>query len=293
MRQIRILGSLAVLVVSWFPLAAQPRCAKIGVRAAAEVGDSGVALADLLTAETCPAIRHAAAMVWLGNAPQPGSARVFDSSEIRRALHELDLAGPPGETEDVRVPERIVVRRAGARTLCSEIEDFVARSLRSRTLIDRSAPATGKAAASPEPARELNCATGDRIPRGAPLELTRVFWDPALQGWEYELRCVRASDCIPFLVRQSSAAANSAAALLSPLDSRLRHTGPQAASAPPAVRVGQSATLVWEQDGIRAVLPVTCLDHGSIGSLIRARTKNGNRILRAEVVSAGILRAAL
>src|SRR5579863_3611544 len=114
MRQIRILGSLAVLVVSWFPLAAQPRCAKIGVRAAAEVGDSGVALADLLTAETCPAIRHAAAMVWLGHAPQPGSARVFHTRQVRRALHELHLVWPPGETGYVRVPERIVVRGAGA-----------------------------------------------------------------------------------------------------------------------------------------------------------------------------------
>ena len=111
--------------------------------------------------------------------------------------------------------------------------------------------------------------------------------------WEYSLRCVHAGDCVPFLVRQILAAANSARTSPPGSDVRLQKDKPQPANAPLAVQVGQTATLFWEQDGIRAVLPVTCLDRGSVGSLVRARTKNGNRILRAEVVSAGVLRAAL
>jgi flagella basal body P-ring formation protein FlgA len=57
------------------------------------------------------------------------------------------------------------------------------------------------------------------------------------------------------------------------------------------VKPGQGATLVWEQGGIRAEFPVICLDRGGIGESVRARVKNGDRILRAEVVSEGRLRA--
>src|SRR5579863_7757769 len=152
MKRMQILGSLAVLAVFCFPAAALPRCATIGLRASAEVGDSGISLADLLTAESCPALRHAAAAVWLGNSPQAGSTRVFDGSEIRRALHQLALADPIATAAaDVHsperivperiVPDRIVVRRAGAKASCGEIGDFVSRTLRARMPVDTSLPA--------------------------------------------------------------------------------------------------------------------------------------------------------
>jgi hypothetical protein len=300
MKRTQIFGSLAVLAISCFPAAALPRCAAIGLRANAEVGDSGISLADLLTAESCPALRHAAASVWLGNSPQPGSTRVFDSSEIRRAFHQLALADPLAKAAaDVHspegiVPERIVVRRAGAKASCGEIGDFVSRTLRARMPVDASLTSARElTTAQPLPGRELDCGRAGRIPRDAPLELIRAFWDPALQGWEYSLRCVRPSDCVPFLVRQIPAASKPGAASKTASDLRFPKGQPQSANAPVAVQVGQTATLFWEQDGIRAVLPVTCLDRGAVGSLVRARTKNGNRILRAEVVSAGVLRAAL
>jgi Chaperone for flagella basal body P-ring formation len=312
MKRTQILGSLGVLALSCFPAAALVRCAAIDLRANAEVGESGVSLADLLTAESCPALRRAAAAVRLGDAPQPGIARVFDGDEIRRALHQLTLtlSGPRAEaTADVHPsdrivperirperirPERIMVRRAGPKASCGEIGEFVARALRSRMRVDGfSAAAQEITLAQPLPGRELDCGKAGRIPRDAPLELMRVFWDPALQGWEYSLRCVHPSDCVPFLVRQVPAESGPGAASRTASDLRFTKNQPQPANAPLAVQVGQTATLFWEQDGIRAVLPVTCLDRGAVGSLVRARTKNGNRILRAEVVSAGILRAAL
>jgi flagella basal body P-ring formation protein FlgA len=59
------------------------------------------------------------------------------------------------------------------------------------------------------------------------------------------------------------------------------------------IKPGQTATLTWEQSGIRVVLPVTCLDGGGLGQLVRIRFKNGAQTLRAEVVGAGSLRAGL
>jgi Chaperone for flagella basal body P-ring formation len=56
------------------------------------------------------------------------------------------------------------------------------------------------------------------------------------------------------------------------------------------VKPGDVATLVWEQGGILIQLPVICLDAGRLGQLVRARSPNGSRILRAEVVGQGALR---
>jgi hypothetical protein len=315
MRRIRIFSGLVVLALACLSASAVATpCPGIAIRAAAEVSDSGVSLADLLTAESCPAVRHAAASVWLGNAPQPGSTRVFEGSEIRRALDQLTLTAPSGETVTKArlpqpavpdhivpaniVPERIVVRRAGVRASCAEIADFVSRSLRTRMPFDGPQPSGREAGSLQNLAHTLDCGRAGRVPQGAPLELTRVFWDPALQGWEYSLRCGHAGDCVPFLVRQIAVRQTSGAVSAgadSPSNSGVRFQKDNAppANAPLAVQVGQAATLFWEQDGIRAILPVTCLDRGAVGSVVRARTKNGNRILRAEVVSAGVLRAAL
>src|SRR5579863_1701735 len=132
----------AVLAVFFLPAAARARCAGIGVRTAAEVGDAGVSLADLLTEETCPAFRRAAAAAWLGNSPPPGGTRVFEGSEIRRAIQELTMAtNLDASVADANVPERIVARRAGAKASCREIEAFVSRALGMRT--EGATPQTG------------------------------------------------------------------------------------------------------------------------------------------------------
>jgi len=68
---------------------------------------------------------------------------------------------------------------------------------------------------------------------------------------------------------------------------------PVASGAERLVAPGETATLTWDQGGIRVVLPVTCLDAGAMGQFVRVRLKNATRILRAEVVGAGTLRASL
>jgi hypothetical protein len=99
------------------------------------------------------------------------------------------------------------------------------------------------------------------------------------------LRCMQREDCIPFLVWAHA-----------------DRTPPAAESDPPKaagaaveslVKSGQTATLTWDEAGIRVVLPVTCLEAGGLGQLVRVQFRNGARILRAEVVGSGALRATL
>ena len=57
------------------------------------------------------------------------------------------------------------------------------------------------------------------------------------------------------------------------------------------IHSGQSARLLWDEAGIRVVVPTICLDPGSIGDIVRARLVHGNRTVRAVVVGAAELRA--
>jgi flagella basal body P-ring formation protein FlgA len=60
----------------------------------------------------------------------------------------------------------------------------------------------------------------------------------------------------------------------------------------PLVRRGETVTLLWDENGIRLVVPAICLDPGAEGQKVRARVARGGRLVRAIVVSAGKLRAA-
>jgi flagella basal body P-ring formation protein FlgA len=60
-----------------------------------------------------------------------------------------------------------------------------------------------------------------------------------------------------------------------------------------AVKRGQTATLTWDEAGIRVVLPVICLEAGRIGQSVLVRLENGTRTLRAEVVGTRAVRASL
>ena len=60
----------------------------------------------------------------------------------------------------------------------------------------------------------------------------------------------------------------------------------------PLVRPGEAVTLLWDQDGIRLVVPAICLDKGTAGDAVRARIVRGGRLVRAVVESAGRLRVA-
>jgi len=143
--------------------------------------------------------------------------------------------------------------------------------------------------------RDLDCGAIPSLVRDTQLELAKIFYDSRVHSWEFLVRCTRNSDCVPFLVRWPQTASRGP----------VRLTGPILAPVPSSarlnlggirhflVRPGETVTLVWDQDGIRAVLPVICLDRGNVGDSIRVRIKDGSRVMRAEIVSESLLRAIL
>jgi hypothetical protein len=147
---------------------------------------------------------------------------------------------------------------------------------------------------------DLDCAGARGIPEKASLEVTKSGWNMALERWEFALRCARPGDCIPFMVWVPGAKAASAMASQSEARRRARASGKFSSGLEDGangkqglVKAGQTATLTWDERGIRVVLPVTCLDGGGLGQFVRVRLQNAPRILRAEVVGSGTLRANL
>jgi hypothetical protein len=180
------------------------------------------------------------------------------------------------------VPGHTMAQRAGGTKSCAEIASFVAEA----------APAREMPIAGGRWSEDLNCAAANSIPADAVLRLTRTSWNAALQRREFTLRCGRPEDCVPFLVW----AHDDTAPL--PRVAKVRSDGREDAKAVGSgperlVAAGQTATLTWEQAGIRIVLPVTCLDAGGLGQFVRVRFKNVARSVRAEVVGKAMLRASL
>ena len=178
------------LAASSLRCGAEPACPQVVVPASVEAGRGELTLADLMARGSCPQMREAAAQVSLGTAPRAGSVRVFDGREVRRQLEELASAGLSGGAPGkMQVPERIVVKRAGATKSCAEIAGFVA-----------DAAAQEGVSAGRRWREDLNCTAASDIPDEATLELTKTTWNAALRRWEFALRCSRSGDCVSFLV---------------------------------------------------------------------------------------------
>jgi hypothetical protein len=297
MKRLAMVLMSGVFAAASLRCAAEPACAQVAVEAAVDAKRGELSLADLLGRGTCPEWREAAARVSLGAAPRAGSVRVLEGSQIRRRLEELASGGLGlKDAVSMQIPERIIVQRAGATKSCAEITRFVA-----------SVTASPETASAPSRwLEDLDCAAARRLPEQTALELTKSAWNAALQRWEFALRCARPEDCVPFLVwahkkRTSSAQVSEAQSPDAQSQTFLAESSAAGlAGAPKArgsverlVKPGQTATLTWEQAGIRVVLPVTCLDAGGLGQFVRVRFKNAARILRAEVVGEAMLRASL
>jgi Chaperone for flagella basal body P-ring formation len=297
--------------------AAPLECGRVVVESSVEVAGPEFALSDLLAPHSCPALVQAAARVHLGAAPLTGSERVLEGERVRAALMQLGASAgiesespsqsqsqsrsqPQVQTQFWTVPERITVRRAGQRASCADLSERI------RALL----PAAAARALS---GRDVACGATARLAQSAPLAVLKTAWNPGLDSWEIWARCVRPADCVPFLVRvRAGDGGPQKAQATPPLPAALRAALPaaglgsdgvgadssreSAVAGPgaerPLVRPGQTATLVWDQDGIRLVIPVVCLDPGGPGEAVRARILRGGRVVRAIVVNETELRAA-
>jgi hypothetical protein len=293
----------AMFAVAAFECPAESSCALLSVSASVETPAGELTLADLLEPGLCPPLHQAAARVSLGSVPNPGSIRVLEGQQIRRLIREMEEGEPDlPKNENWRIPDRIVVRRGGRTKSCADIAGVVAQSA-SEGMPSNSGRAnsdstnsgrsnTGRSNTGRSWEEHLECGTSREIPEDSELELVKTSWNPRLRRWEFVMRCNRPEDCVPFLVwAGENNPPLTVAQTSSPTTSSLMEAGKTVATR--LVKAGQTATLIWEQTGIRIVVPVICLDGGGLGQFVRVRFKNAAGTLRAEVMGAGTLRASL
>lgn len=272
------LSAAAVIALGVLPVIGWSQLCTATIRDHVEVAGSVFSAADLLDSNSCPALVRAAAGVRLGAVPLVGSPRVFRGDDLRSLLQSVAVRAAAGFTVlSLQVPERVTLRRAGPRATCIDIAQRV--QLASNPFLP-----------------VLDCGAADRIPEDTKLELSRKAWNPVLGNWQAVARCADSAECVPFLVRVPG------------LPGEALHdtqTAPGAArqqSAPPApskqgavdllVRPGETVSLLWDQHGIRLVIPAVALEAGGSGELVRARIARGGRVVRAVVTGAGKLRTA-
>jgi hypothetical protein len=190
--------------------------------------------------------------------------------------------------------------RAMAKTAtCADVAIWIKGVLRTRAIAgaDNSSLMTFPREISPGNLRpyELDCGAMPGFTPGVALELTKIFYDRALHSWEFLVRCAAPADCLPFLVRWPQPAAREPLPRQALASARVSSISPAKLWKKQHVllRPGETATLVWDQDGIRVVLPVICLDQGNVGDSIRVRIKSGSRVLRAEIINESLLRVIL
>jgi len=273
-----------VLLAPALQSAAQTACAGVSVRASVDAARKDLTLADFLSSETCPRTRQAAAQVSMGKAPRAGAVRVVEGQQMRALLAGL-VSDNAGNTASMqipdRIPDRIMVRRAGTTKSCVEIADFLAGA----------APSQDERLSSRLWRNNLECGAIQGIAEDAELELIKSAWNAGLRRWEFRLHCVRPEECVPFMVSARDPGQGSSPYAASSAESSARVQS--SAGFALLVRSGETAMLTWDQAGIRVTLPVTCLDAGGLGQYVRVRLKNIPQILHAEVVGNGAVQVKL
>jgi len=296
MKPVLILASIIALAALDSSSVAQRACGLATVLATVEVPQGEFSMADLLAPSACPAMRRAAAQVRVGSAPLPGSVRVMRADEVRSLFQKVAPSNQTTAWNLISMPERITVRRAGGRASCAEIGAQILAALPPHLSTDQTFfPGA------------MDCGAAGRVPKDSPLELARMAWNPAQTSWEISARCVRPADCVPFLVRlrgqgplaetegsiPGSASTIAQRKLLGKAWVRPLHgPAPGREHVRPLVRAGETATLSWDEAGIRLIVTVVCLEPGGMGERVRVRSLHGGRVVRAVVVSAGQLRVA-
>ena len=252
------------VVALW--ITALPECclaSRVEIPSVIELPNGQFFLADLLPVGTCPSLVHAAAQVRLGDVPAQGIPRILDGSEVRQRLQGILANRLSGcGTVVLEIPERVVISHRGIQLSCSEFA--------SRLLPDAERKVAGHA---------VQCGL-DGVRQEASLELLRKRWDPALQRWNFLARCVAPKDCVPFLMWQPNPDLQPS---ISPVP--VFRKGSEGV---PVVHAGEKTNVIWNQDGIRLVLPGISLAPARAGQVIRVQLRAG-RIVSATVAGPGTL----
>jgi hypothetical protein len=268
---------MALAVTCVVPGLAQDKVIRLSETA--ETKSATVRLSDVLPVEAPAALRKAGNGIELGRAPQPGSARVFESRQIIACLSQA-----PEILRRISVPSSVTVRRTGWPISGEAVRTLTAEFLRRRGIQGESA---GSALAWPS-----GLTTAQENPA---LQIVGEKWGSG--SLQLRLRCVEREACGSFLVRASLPQLDEASGKRT-----TRSSGGSSADLVPRIapslnksrnlaEAGGRATLIMDSGAVHISLPVVCLQRGALHEQIRVRDAGSSRIFSGEVLGLGVLRA--
>ncbi len=292
MKHLHLAICLAALLLRAVSASSQSICGTPELLTQVEIAGPEFSLADLFAPGARPGLVQDARRIRMGTTPLMGSPRVFSAEQVQVYLDRLAKVNPSSVPPCTRVsvPSRITVVRAGAVASCADVEAILSATTDSRSALE---PESSHAKATPY------CGAGNRISRDAALTAIKKSWDPASQTWQATARCMRAIECVPFLVSVASDEAprsgpkpgtpvgQSATQAVTPALAR----APKTALVAPLLRAGAKVELLWDRAGIRMSIPAICLESGAVGETVRTRLLHGGRILPAVIVNERIVRS--
>jgi hypothetical protein len=125
---------------------------------------------------------------------------------------------------------------------------------------------------------------------GRTLYVSMVCWDAELGRAQFQLECREPGHCIPFLAYAGAGHSTAMGPGKMPASSCRTPPRPRAAPRKATVRAGDHATLVFLGSRLRVTAPVTCLERGGEGEVIRVRNQDG-RVFRARISAPGLVEA--
>jgi hypothetical protein len=259
------------------------------------VDGGSIYLSDLLPNSAPSRVRLAAQEILVGQSPRPGSIRVLTSEGLERVLDDQQSL-----SNELQVPEQIIVRRSGRLVTREEVTQAIQSSLRHNEDFS-------KVVISPDNVRFaaavlVSTANADlrvtRIEMDQPLHQLN-FWlvsgaDPAILPFLVSARPQDVSNGLPGFDNDASTDATAAGSTSGRWSSALFRSHPPRATERPAtiVEAGKTAQLhLISGKTSEMFLAAIALERGSLGQRIRVRLESTGRVLEAQVVGMGQLEA--
>jgi hypothetical protein len=247
----------------------QPR---VQIHSTAQVEGATVKLSDFLPPNAPRGLGEICRQVVLGDAPLAASQRVISRVQIEQQLRQF-----PSTLRQLEIPDQVIVTRKRRRLSSAEILTAIeARMARGEFDGFRTPNLKGLKLAAPV-----------FVTKPDPgLEVRRVDLDPVQRKTRFLLWTSNEPQMLPFYVTIGG--------LPGPRSPRVTvdkgKSTPQATSFPAVlVAVGKPARLIFETPTVRMMALVTPLESGVQGQLISVRNQDTQRVLKAQVVGAGLV----
>ncbi len=267
---------LLAVIVAAFCAGGEPRLEKVGLLESAKVSQDTITLADLLPSNAPSSVKEIAAHASLGLAPQPGSWRALTSAQIESRLRDT-----PDLLARLEIPDRVLVTRAYRALSRGEIVRSIEEALKTEGLgdSDRLKDALLRLDAPVLVAHD-----------DAGIKAVRVEYDRLQRKAVFRLWASNEPRLLPFYVSIDNfpRAEQLAERTATPAGGNAPKGRTQSAI---LVAAGKPARLVGEGPNFRFSTIVVPLQPGRKGQFIRVRERGTRRLLRAEVVGEGLLRA--